>query len=80
VWAVLRCVTADIGYVVGDKVPIVAYQFGSGDNAGVGLIVSGENILVNIGADGIGIYSRANPGTMVAITQVRWRIVVRAIA
>jgi hypothetical protein len=75
--AVLRCKTAELGYSVGDEVPLPA-AVGGGINGTLSLNANGTSITVSICAGGYIQVCRKDTFANQAITAASWRLVVRA--
>lgn len=78
VYAYLSCVTADLGYAVGDRVLAPAFEDAS--DYGIQTFVNGASIGFVVGANGIRIMDRTGGtiGQFAAITNARWSMILRA--
>lgn len=79
--AFLVCVTAELGFSVGQEFAINPELSASGGSFGRGLNMTPDstNIVVQIGSDGIfNIVAKSSGGTFAATTAGRWGLIVRA--
>jgi hypothetical protein len=79
VMAVLRCKTADTGYIAGDEVPIYPWA-NSGSNVISLVWADTTNVYARINSSAANNYTLGNPTTNAGagITYANWRIVLRA--
>ncbi len=78
---ILKCVTADVGYAIGDEIDINV-QIPSGNaSAGLSAIVTSTNFLIRFGSSAQ-TFAVPNKGTGASqnITNTRWVLIVRAYA
>lgn len=78
VHAFLVCKTAELGYAVDDRVPVLAYE--DSNDYGVQIVVNGDSLYLIVGANGVRIMDRTggSVGTFAAITNGSWRVLIRA--
>lgn len=79
VWAVLRCITGELGYATGDEYAINGIHSASATITVLGLAADATNIYVAQNSGSVFIIQKsATVGTVSAITRANWGIVVRA--
>jgi len=79
VLVVLQCVTAELGYSIGDEVFYNSGVTDAGGNKGTSIVPDVTNLIVRIGSDvaPIGVI-RKDTGGYASVTKANWKIVVRA--
>lgn len=71
----LKCKTADLGFSPDDRVALPVFE--DSTDYGIQLYWNGTNIGFTTGADGVRLLAKST-GAMTAITNSRWRVVLRA--
>ncbi|MER9658563.1 hypothetical protein [Mesorhizobium sp. M0159] len=73
--AFLQCATAELGYSIGDEIPLTSEN---SSNKGVSLVADATNINVRFGSTTMSILNKTTGGGNGAFTNANWRLVVRA--
>lgn len=75
--AYLVCVTAELGYAIGDRLPLPAFEDAS--DYGATLFWNATYVGFVVGANGVRIMDRTggSVGAFAALTNARWRVVMR---
>ncbi|MER9755406.1 hypothetical protein NKJ46_18450 [Mesorhizobium sp. M0166] len=73
--ALLQCATAELGYSIGDEIPLSSEN---SSNKGVSMVADATSINVRFGSTTMSILNKTTGGGNGAFTNANWRLVVRA--
>lgn len=74
----LHCITADMGYAVGDVIQIAPGADPAGATEGVSIVKTAGQVIIRIGANGPTVYIAKTNGGGDSLAAARWKMVIRA--